>query len=179
MNFLGAYFRIMDTVHTVLIAVSIWEFTITHFGDSDITDTIIPSIPSMIIVTGLITITANLFYGWRLHKLSKQNWWISGPIAFLSISRLGLLMANAPLMIIEKSFSGFAVRFKYYYLRDLKEGYLISQKVLDGIVIFTINDGCAVAIAAAACWVAMPNNFVWLSIYFTIAKCKPIFLELE
>ncbi|KAJ7603253.1 hypothetical protein FB45DRAFT_1071876 [Roridomyces roridus] len=133
----------------------------------------------------------------------KEGWTVSPPMpdslhAFLSISRLGLLMANAPLMIIEKSFSGFAVRFKplvttaliFSAITDLVVSaarYLLLpagpqrglSHVLDGIVIFTINDGCAVAIAAAACWVAMPNNFVWLSIYFTIAKCKPIFLELE
>ncbi|KAJ7118751.1 hypothetical protein C8R44DRAFT_878304 [Mycena epipterygia] len=62
---------------------------------------------------------------------------------------------------------------RYYYLRNLKQGYTMTQEVVDAVVVFTINDGvstCAVVIATTACWLHMPNNLIWLGIYFTIAK---------
>ncbi|KAJ3794234.1 hypothetical protein GGU11DRAFT_759321 [Lentinula aff. detonsa] len=62
---------------------------------------------------------------------------------------------------------------RYYYLRNLKQGYLPTQEVVDAVVVFTINDGfltCAVVIASIGCWLGMPHNFVYLGIYFTISK---------
>ncbi|KAJ7637193.1 hypothetical protein FB45DRAFT_458029 [Roridomyces roridus] len=189
-----AWIWALDTVHTVLIGTIVWQFAIANFGNSAITNTIFATVPATVVITGLTTLSANIFYGWRLHKLSKRNWWISGPIACLSLARMALSIVNAMEMIIEKSFSNFSARIKslvtgaliisavtdllvsaarYYYLRRLKEGYLMSQEVLDSIVIFTVNDGgitCAVALATTACWLVMPGNFIWLAIYFTLVK---------
>ncbi|KAJ7909502.1 hypothetical protein B0H13DRAFT_2330319 [Mycena leptocephala] len=62
---------------------------------------------------------------------------------------------------------------RYYYLRDLKQGYMSTQEMVDAVVIFTINDGlltCATLIATIACFLSMPTNYIWLSIYFTLSK---------
>ncbi|KAJ7361200.1 hypothetical protein DFH08DRAFT_951805 [Mycena albidolilacea] len=62
---------------------------------------------------------------------------------------------------------------RYYYLRDLKQGYMATPEMVDAVVIFTINDGiltCATLIASIACFVGMPKNFIWLGLYIPVAK---------
>jgi len=139
-------------------------------------------------------LSVNTFYGWRIHKLSKHNWWLTGPIAILSIVRVGLAFTTTTEMFIEKTFPAFGAKFKvlftsglaisavtdiivsaarYYYLRNVRQGYSMNHEAVDAVVVFTINDGCltcAVVLASIACWLSMPHNFVYLAIYFSIAK---------
>ncbi|KIK71485.1 hypothetical protein GYMLUDRAFT_254693 [Collybiopsis luxurians FD-317 M1] len=183
-----------DTLHTILICTSVWHYLILNFSNPSIVDKIFSTIPITIVMTAIITLSVNSFYGWRIYKMSKRNWWLTGPIAFLSVARVGLAFATASEMIIMKTFPAFAARFRilftsglfvsavtdiivsaarYHYLRTLKEGYSQTQEVVDAVVVFTINDGvltCAVVIASIACWLGMPHNFVYLGIYFTISK---------
>ncbi|KIK71483.1 hypothetical protein GYMLUDRAFT_254691 [Collybiopsis luxurians FD-317 M1] len=183
-----------DIVHTIMLCTSVWHYLILNFSNPSIADTIFLTIPITVAMTAIITLSANSFYGWRIYKMSKHNWWLTGPIACLSVVRVGLGLATAGEMIIMKTFSAFAARFKilfasglfisagtdiivsvarYHYLRTLKQGYSQTQEVVDAVVVFTINDGlmtCAIVIASIACWFAMPHNFVYLGIYFTISK---------
>ncbi|KAJ4489266.1 hypothetical protein C8R41DRAFT_835500 [Lentinula lateritia] len=142
-------------------------------------------------MTATAALSVNGFYGWRIHKMSKQNWWLTGPIAFLSVAQVGLAFTNAAVLMNTKTFFDIAKKFqpkdcicdqsicvgavaRYYYLRDIKrQGYLPTQEIVDGIVVFTINDGvmtCAVAIAAVICCLAMPNNFVFLGLFVINSK---------
>ncbi|KAJ7355530.1 hypothetical protein DFH08DRAFT_852712 [Mycena albidolilacea] len=193
-KFLVAWIWILDAVHTVLICTGVWDYLILHFTDPNIVETIFPVIAITVAMTAVITLSVNIFYGWRIHKLSKRNWWLTGPIAFLSIVRVGLAFTTTTEMLISETFPAFAARFKilftsglvvsavtdiivsgarYYFLRNLRQGYSMTHEAVDAVVVFTINDGCltcAVVIASIICWLSMPHNFVYLGIYFTIAK---------
>ncbi|KAJ7877323.1 hypothetical protein B0H13DRAFT_2347196 [Mycena leptocephala] len=62
---------------------------------------------------------------------------------------------------------------RYYFLNNLKQGYSATQEMVDAVVVFTINDGllsCATVIAIIACFLGMPANFIWIGIFFTLAK---------
>ncbi|KAE9388597.1 hypothetical protein BT96DRAFT_947475 [Gymnopus androsaceus JB14] len=206
-----------DAVHTILICTTMWRFLIEGFGNPDVVKIIFPTIAITVAMTAIITLSVNSFYAWRIHRMSKRNWWLTGPIlnisqAFLSIVRVGLAFcefynsleslvhthlrhaATTTEMMITKTFPVFAAKFKilftsglfvsavtdiivsaarYYYLRNLKQGYSRTQEVVDAVMVFTINDGiltCAVVITSIICWLALPHNFVYLGIYFTIAK---------
>ncbi|KAI0311003.1 hypothetical protein OF83DRAFT_809511 [Amylostereum chailletii] len=185
---------ITDAVHTVLVCTSVWDYTIVNFADPLIARRIFPTIAMTVSMTAIITLSVNTFYGWRIYKLSKHNWWITGPIALLSVARVGLAFTTTVEMFKTGTFPEFASKFKilftsglflsaitdvlvsvarYYYLRNLKQGYSQTQEVVDSVVVYTINDGlltCAVVIASIVCWLSMSHNFVYLGIYFTIAK---------
>ncbi|KAJ7491263.1 hypothetical protein FB451DRAFT_1515103 [Mycena latifolia] len=187
---LVAWIWLLDATHTILICTAVWQYAIENFANPDIVRKIFPALAITVAMTAIITLSVNVFYGWRIHKMSKQNWWLTGPIAFLCVARVALAFTTTS----EISFPEFAARFKilftsglavsavtdvivsaarYYYLRNLKQGYSMTQEVVDAVVVFTINDGCltcAVVITSIACWLRMPNNFVYLGIYFTIAK---------
>ncbi|KAJ7702242.1 hypothetical protein B0H17DRAFT_1194755 [Mycena rosella] len=191
---LVAWIWVTDATHTILICTAVWQYAIENFNNPEIVHKIFPALAITVAITAIITLSVNVFYGWRIHKMSKQNWWLTGPIAFLCIARIGLAFTTTAEMILMKTFPEFAARFKilftsglavsavtdiivsasrYYYLRNLKQGYSMTQEVVDAVVVFTINDGCltcAVVIASIACWLRMPGNFIYLGIYFTIAK---------
>ncbi|KAJ7837083.1 hypothetical protein B0H14DRAFT_3141602 [Mycena olivaceomarginata] len=184
----------LDAAHTLTICTSVWSYAITNFGDPDYTKQIVPSLAATVAFTAITTLSVNIFYGWRIHKMSKSNWWLTGPIMLLAITRVGLAFVTTTEMILTKTFPAFAAGFnivltcgmsvsavtdiivsiaRYYYLRNLKQGYSGTQEVVDAVVVFTLNDGiltCAVAIAAIIFLLRMPDNFVWLGIYFVIGK---------
>ncbi|KZV65032.1 hypothetical protein PENSPDRAFT_147238 [Peniophora sp. CONT] len=183
-----------DSAHTILVCASVWFYTISNFNNPDIVSRIFNPVAINVTLTGFITLSVNAFYGYRIHRLSKSNWWITGPIIFLSVARVGMGLTTTVMMIREGSFPAFAAKFKilfttglilsavtdiyvsvarYWYLRNLRDGYVVTQEMVDTTVVFTINDGmltCLVVIASIACWLGMPHNFVYLGIYFTIAK---------
>ncbi|KAJ7736522.1 hypothetical protein B0H14DRAFT_3612698 [Mycena olivaceomarginata] len=186
----------LDAAHTLTICTSVWSYAITNFGDPDYTKQIVPSLAATVAFTAITTLSVGItsFYGWRIHKMSKSNWWLTGPIMLLAITRVGLAFVTTTEMILTKTFPAFAAGFnivltcgmsvsavtdiivsiaRYYYLRNLKQGYSGTQEVVDAVVVFTLNDGiltCAVAIAAIIFLLRMPDNFVWLGIYFVIGK---------
>ncbi|KAI0308399.1 hypothetical protein OF83DRAFT_1180908 [Amylostereum chailletii] len=95
--------------------------------------------------------------------------------ALLSVARVGLAFTTTVEMFKTGTFPEFASKFKilftsglflsaitdvlvsvarYYYLRNLKQGYSQTQEVVDSVVVYTINDGlltCAVVIASIVC----------------------------
>ncbi|KAJ7053902.1 hypothetical protein C8F01DRAFT_504812 [Mycena amicta] len=180
-----------DTAHTILICATIWNYIVHHLGNMD---NILPSLPATIAFTAITTLSVNIFYTWRIHKMSGGNLLLVGVLSLLCLARIGLAFTTAVEMLLTKTFNNFNKRFsflivcglsvsaatdivvsiaRYYYLRNLRQGYPGTQEMVDAVVVFTINDGCltcAVVIASIACLLRMPDNFIWLGIYFTIAK---------
>ncbi|KAJ4471757.1 hypothetical protein C8J55DRAFT_520919 [Lentinula edodes] len=182
-----------DAVHSVLLCITIWRYLIVGFGNYDMLLTVSPAVPITIAITATTAMSVNGFYGWRIHKMSKHNWWLTGPITFLSVAQVVLSFTDAVTLMTAKTYADLAkFRFmlmsslsvssvtditiavaRYYYLRSFKrQGYLPTAEIVDGIVVFTINDGvatCAVAIAAVVCC-SVPENFVSLSLYALNSK---------
>ncbi|VDB89983.1 unnamed protein product [Peniophora sp. CBMAI 1063] len=181
----------LDTVHTVIICAAVWLYTISNYNNPASLAHISYTIPVNIILTTIITLSVNAFYGWRIHKLSKGNWWITCPIIVLSLARLGtgfvssiklqvlqqpncLRPAHSYLSAIISAITDIYIAIaRYWYLRKLKEGLTGTREMVDATIVFTINDGaltCLVVIAFIACWISMPLNYVFLGIYFSLTK---------
>ncbi|KAJ7349780.1 hypothetical protein DFH08DRAFT_1079115 [Mycena albidolilacea] len=206
---LVAWIWLTDTGHTIAVCITIWQYAVRNFNNSEKLLEIVPAFPVNIVVTIIATLNANLFYTWRIHKMSKQNWWITGPIVALCLTRTAMGLFGAAEMLITKTWHNIAEKFevcisqtpeipylslqvpvvsswavsaatdvvisaaRYYYLRELKQGYMSQPEMMDAVVIFTINDGlltCAAVITTIICFLSMHNNFVWVGIYFNLAK---------
>ncbi|KAF7337676.1 hypothetical protein MSAN_02241100 [Mycena sanguinolenta] len=192
-KFLVAWTWLTDTAHTISYCVMIWQYAVLNFTNPAILLEILTGFPVVVVFTLIATLNANVFYAWRIHKMSKYNWWLTGTICFLCVARTALGFFVAVELRVFKTWaavqpikpaivSGMAVSVatdvvisaaRYYYLRDLKQGYMAVQEMVDTVVIFTINDGlltCALLGATIACFLGMPNNFVWIALYGTAAK---------
>ncbi|KAJ4471751.1 hypothetical protein C8J55DRAFT_152369 [Lentinula edodes] len=186
---------VLDVVHTVLLCTTMWRYLIVNFGNMPALNELFPTTAVEISITAITTLTVNGFYSWRIYKMSKHNWWLIGPIAFLSVSQVGLSLTSTVGFISAGVFTDIPHRIgnafiaslvvsatsdvlisvaRYYYLRNLKQGHWPTQEIveiMDATLVFTINDGflsCVVAIATVN--LAMHNNNIYLGIYFTISK---------
>ncbi|KAJ7824492.1 hypothetical protein B0H13DRAFT_2375440 [Mycena leptocephala] len=201
-----AWIWITDAAHTFSVCTVIWQYGVSNFNNPAKLLEIVPTYPVNLILTLIATLNANLFYTWRIHKMSKSNWWLTGPIVgfcfpdtfydtiqFNAVrlvyreDRIGIMLMTKKWALMVADFqinviSGLAVSAatdivisaaRYYYLRDLKQGYMAKQEMVDAVVIFTINDGCltcAAVIACIACYLSMPKSFVWMGIFIILAK---------
>jgi len=188
----GVWF--VDAAHTLFICLTVWDYAIPHFGDHEHLVVINQWYPAHILTTLLATLNANLFYTFRVHKMSKQNWYITVPILMLCAARttFGFILVYAQLkyrrwaavydhflIIRALAFVSSAVTdiaisaARYYYLRELKQGYVQTKEAVDTVMVFTINDGLltsVVAVTVMGCVLAMHTNFVWIGIFFNLAK---------
>ncbi|KAJ6470896.1 hypothetical protein C8R45DRAFT_1218163 [Mycena sanguinolenta] len=166
---LVAWIWIIDTAHTVAVCITVWEYIGRNSTNPAKLQEIVPkeralgrSYSATIILTLIATLNVNLFYGWRIHKMSKHNWWLTGLICMLCLTRTALGLFTAAQTITLRDWATFNMNFKackvaawsisaatdivisaarYYHLRDLKQGYIPTRELVDVVVIFTINDG--------------------------------------
>ncbi|KAJ7257708.1 hypothetical protein C8J57DRAFT_1721051 [Mycena rebaudengoi] len=185
---------LLDAAHTVFVCLTTWDYAALHFGDKEHLEVINVWYPAHLLATLLATLTANLFYTWRIHKMSKANWYITVTILMLCASRTScaLILFYAELKywrwaaVYEHFWVARTISFvssagadivisaaRYYYLRELKLGYVQTREVVDAVVVFTLNDGLltsVVAITILGCVVGTHGNFVWIGLFFNLAK---------
>ncbi|KAJ3710693.1 hypothetical protein C8R42DRAFT_648596 [Lentinula raphanica] len=162
----------IDATHTVLLCITIWTYLVVNFGN----------------YAALAKITS--FYGWRLYKsnhellskpnkcidlvsVSKCNWWLVLPIVnWHEDSPDFERIFQVPNTTISVA--------RYFYMRKMKlKGLSPTQEIVDGIVLFTINDGVAtchhisssaVSIASFVSSLLINDNFIFMSLYFITSK---------
>ncbi|KAJ3986801.1 hypothetical protein F5890DRAFT_933202 [Lentinula detonsa] len=186
---------IIDAVHTILLCASMWRHLIFGFDNLETEAEIFPTDAVMVAITAVTALSANFFYGWRLYKMSKHNWWLVGPIALFSVVQIGLAFTDAVALMKMNRFSEIPGKFRnvfvaniiisattdiiiaaarYYYIRKIKlQGFSPTQEILDGIMVFTINDGvatCVIAIASVVCFLALPESFLFMGLYVINSK---------
>ncbi|KAJ7608232.1 hypothetical protein FB45DRAFT_947029 [Roridomyces roridus] len=191
---LVAWVWLIDAAHTLFVCLTVWDFAIAHFGDKEHLNVIPFWYPAHALMSFAATFTANMFYTWRIHKMSKGNWYLIVPILMLCVARLtcGLVLSSVEikfklwatvydhfLTVRAASYVASAITdivisvSRYYYLRGLNQGYFQTKEVLDTVLVFTINDGLltsAVAVAIMTCTLAMHTNFVWIGLFFNLTK---------
>ncbi|KAI0003864.1 hypothetical protein BJV74DRAFT_985582 [Russula compacta] len=188
-------YRVMDTIQTCCIVSLSYQYMILNFAKPQIVDHIFNTVAVSILLTALLTLTVNGFFAHKVHKLSRGNWWLTGPTVFCMISRLGLGAVTVIEMLLLRSYRLYFLRFApvlttalalsaitdliitgglCYYLRALNPELYQSKRMLSTIVSFADNNGaltCVVAISSLICWVVVPKDLIYLGLHFTIGKC--------
>jgi len=185
---------LLDVLHTCFVMASIWNYLIPHFGDVPRVDFIPWTVALSIAVTAILTIIVHCFLARRIHRLTKNDWRITGPILILAVLRLCAACVTTAEMIRIKSFSGFAQQFRWvftlglglssavdalitvtlcYKLRSNRTGSLSMDNLIDSLVLYTFENGsltCAGTVLSMICWLTMPHNRLFLALHFMIAK---------
>ncbi|KAI0030969.1 hypothetical protein K488DRAFT_87266 [Vararia minispora EC-137] len=186
---------LLDAVHSVLIAVSIWKYFILSFGDPTQSDVVYEEIALTIAVTATLTYIVHMFFAIRVYRLSKANWLITAPIMISALARLGCAIGTTVKMSQLHSYSGFVAQCGWiftlglafstvtdiliamtmcYFLQNSRTGYGKMDDVIGILLIYTFNNGaltCLATITAMICWIVMhTNNLIFFGIHFCIAK---------
>ncbi|KAI0373514.1 hypothetical protein BV20DRAFT_1049916 [Pilatotrama ljubarskyi] len=164
-----AVVSVLDLLHSAMIAAANYMYFVSNFGDAEITDRVFWAVGISIALTAILTVLVHLFFALRLFKLSKGNYWITVPIAFLAIARVANNAAHAVAAFVTTvelirlgSFYEFGQHFRWvftlglvlssvvdflitgglcYYLRRNRTGTGRFDHILDSVTLYTVENG--------------------------------------
>ncbi|KAI0265830.1 hypothetical protein BC834DRAFT_154623 [Gloeopeniophorella convolvens] len=184
----------LDIGHTVLICTSTWRYLIANFGNVEIKADVPITIALSIAFTAHVTLINHLFFSRRLLRLSKNNWFIAGPLVFLAIGRLASGLVTTVELARLQNFPEFTAKYRSvftlglalssvidvlitfgmcFYLQTSRQGFGTMDEVIDAIIVYTVNNGaftCVSTIVAMICWLTMPRNLIFMALHFAISK---------
>ncbi|THH27147.1 hypothetical protein EUX98_g7048 [Antrodiella citrinella] len=139
------------------------------------------------LLSGLISVLAQLFYAWRIHVLSR-SYWAAGPISLIAIVQGALeiytsvlvlrtdRISDLPMMPAAKVFTIWLSLSSicdlmitcsmFFYLRRAKNAALLktTSSLLTRLIVLTVETGlisCAAQIAALVCHIAADNTMLY------------------
>ncbi|KAH9855830.1 hypothetical protein C2E23DRAFT_552397 [Lenzites betulinus] len=185
---------ILDCIHSVMVGIANWQNLVANFGKFDGLDGITWSVAVTVALTATTTFLVHCFFSYRIHTLSRSNWWITAPLFSLATIRLVAAGVSTSEMLRLKSFSQFVDRYSYvftlglststlldilitgtlcYYLRQRRSGLERMDHVIGMLTLYTVENGMLTCITTAislVCWLAMPHNLIFLGLHLAISK---------
>jgi len=183
-----------DTVHSIFIWCSIWDYCVSNFGNQQYMDHIPWSIALTIVFTALMTFLVHCFYARRIFLLSRKAWPIAVSLVVLTFLRLLAASVSTAEMIRLKSFSQFVDHYHWVFtvglslsvsvdflitctlsvlLHSCRTGGERLNRVIDSLILCAFEAGSMTFIAtiiSLICWVVLPTNLIFLGLHFAIAK---------
>ncbi|KAJ3517523.1 hypothetical protein NLJ89_g465 [Agrocybe chaxingu] len=184
----------LDFWHTIFVTISLWYHLIEHFTEPENIDYIPWSLAMTIAFTATLTFLVHLFFVHRIFKLSHNNYYLAIPLGIIAVARLAFACLTTVTMITLKSLKLFVERYTWSFTTGLTLSavldvlitgllcYLLlkSQKsnssmnhILDKLMLYAFENGsltCAATVVSLICWLAMPENLIFMGLHFVISK---------
>ncbi|KAI0812363.1 hypothetical protein BC629DRAFT_1589144 [Irpex lacteus] len=185
---------LLDVFHNMMVATSLWLYLINGFASDNVHDRIVWSLGVTVASTAVLTFLVHGFFCHRLHKLSKGNFFLTVPIAFVALFRLVAACVTTAEMIRLQSFSAFVAQFKWvftlglalssiadvliasgmcFFLKQNRTGTSDLDRIIDAVIYYTIENGILTSVAtilSLVFWLATPHTLVYMGLHFAISK---------
>ncbi|TCD69044.1 hypothetical protein EIP91_009107 [Steccherinum ochraceum] len=190
---LVAVLTVLDTLHLILCARTLYWYLISSFGQFDVLDQITWSMALQTDCNGLIGVAVQLFFARRLWMMSR-NWILTILISILGTIHFALGVVFTVQSFILGRFSAFAsltwvtctglgsaaagdiliALSMVYYLQKKRTGIQSTDSIVTTLMLYSINTGLLTSILATASvilFAIMPTNFIWLAFFWIMGKC--------
>ncbi|GAA6042379.1 hypothetical protein JCM8097_004485 [Rhodosporidiobolus ruineniae] len=177
------FLLVCDVFHTAISVATIYNWTVTHYGDL----TALVKSPWMFswdpFLCGVVAITVQCFYAWRVFVVSKRKWLLPAAIVVLAVLSCAFAIGSTvKIYLLNSEFARFG-EFRYgvgiwlvsaavadvlitgsliYYLKRASQGdHQRSANIVRRILTVTIECNgltCLFAIADAVLFLAMPEQ---------------------
>ncbi|KAJ7025505.1 hypothetical protein C8F04DRAFT_1269127 [Mycena alexandri] len=188
---------LLDLLHSAFIVTSLYDYFITFFGDSTRINIIPWSVALSVVVTAIQTLIVHWYFAHKIYKSSGQNWWITAPIVILAFLRLFAASVSTTEMIRLHRYAVFNEKYPgwifttglslsasvdiiitawlCFFLQKMRRRTASTPMahVVDTLTLYTLENGfltCVTTTASLICWLAMPDNLVFLGLHFVIGK---------
>ncbi|SJL06632.1 uncharacterized protein ARMOST_09974 [Armillaria ostoyae] len=181
-----------DTIHQILISQAVYNYTITHFGDTDNLQNVLWSLYLEALFNGITGFLVQSFFVHRIWTFRK-NIPITFVISLLVIGEFGVTIAYVALGMNLKTFTdlkqikGVSMSINALaaagdvlisaaictMLNSSKSGFAWSNHVINRLILFSINSGLLTSICAVMSLVtilALPNTLIYFCFYFLIGR---------
>ncbi|KAJ7473599.1 hypothetical protein B0H11DRAFT_2036491 [Mycena galericulata] len=196
-NVMVATVWILDLSHSAFIVTSLYDYLILFFGDRARIAIIPWSIALSVLVTAIQTLIVHWYFAHKIYQSSGKNWWVTGPIALLAFLRLFAASVSTTEMIRLHRYGAFNEKYPgwifttglslsagvdiiitawlCYFLQKMRRrtASTLMANVVNTLTLYTLENGlltCLTTTASLICWLAMPNNLVFLGLHFIIGK---------
>jgi hypothetical protein len=184
----------LDVLHTITVFTSDWLWLIEHFGEVGISNWIPWSLGVTVVLTAMVTIIVHGFFIFRIHGLSRGNWFVVGPILVLAVVRLGFASTTCAKMLVYADFGTFVDNVAWvftmglvtssildvvitlcllWYLGNAKTGFAGMDQIVNCLSLYAIENGLITSVAiviSLGCWLGMRHNLIFMAIHFVVAK---------
>ncbi|PCH43519.1 hypothetical protein WOLCODRAFT_138390 [Wolfiporia cocos MD-104 SS10] len=186
---------VLDILHTCMVWAADWQYLVTSFGDTNITDHVFWYAVITIALTAITTIFVHLFFSYRLFRLSKGNYFICIPMILLAIGRVVSAIATSAEMIRLGSYYAFYTHYRWLftlglvlstaldimitgslctYLRKSRHGGSGRlDQILNSVTLYTVENGmvtCIATVLSLIFWLVKPHALIYLALHFAIGK---------
>ncbi|KAF8578278.1 hypothetical protein K439DRAFT_1639010 [Ramaria rubella] len=183
----------LDTLHCAVVLHILYNYLVTNYDNPPALNLVVWSLAAEVGITSFAAIMVQSFFIWRVWILSTKNWMVMTPITVLACIAFStglacMIIAFRSETIASLSKMKSVVGIKHgsvaatdigiacaqcWYLHTSRTGLKRTDSLINVLMIYTINRGILNSIAAVAdlaCFLAMPNNFIWLAFNFTMSK---------
>ncbi|KAG1786463.1 uncharacterized protein HD556DRAFT_1052830 [Suillus plorans] len=183
---------ILDSIHTGLVCTTSWIFMVQGFGDESKIDYIPVPLAISVALTAFLTLIVHCFFAHRIHKLTHNDWRISGPIVVFAFLRLVAALVSTVEMIELQTMTAFRHKVEWVFTTGLALSCVVDvlvtaglcftlrrnrshsnmDRVINTIVLYTLENNALTSVAtiiSMICWVAM-DNLIFLGVHFVLSK---------
>ncbi|KAJ8695765.1 hypothetical protein PTI98_005693 [Pleurotus ostreatus] len=158
---------ISEVLHTIFLCHAVYFYVVLGFGRISVLDSTVWSMNLTIVVTALLTLTAHIFFAWRIYILSRARI-IPFVVIFLGIGHTATSGAVAGIAFgidtysdIPRSWENLTtsslalegvtdliVAFSLgYYLHHARSGIIETDKLINKLIFWAVNVGILTSIA--------------------------------
>ncbi|KAJ3755548.1 hypothetical protein EV360DRAFT_85813 [Lentinula raphanica] len=168
----------IDAIHTVLHCITVWTYLVVNFGNYAALIKI-PSTAAAFLSVGQLALGLGMISVIFYEKFMNTEYKAVNTTAFMKVDQISSISAKLKITFLLNLNVSVAMDTtisiaRYYYMQKMKlKGLSPTQEIVDGIVLFTINDGvatCAVSIASFITFLAISDSFISMSLYFIMSK---------
>ncbi|KAG9313855.1 hypothetical protein JVU11DRAFT_4622 [Chiua virens] len=184
----------LDLCHSVFVAVAIWDSVLAHYGDLSRLDWISWWETSCQREIGRILTEQSgcrSLFTHVLWKVQNHKGIVAGPVVGITDSdasspnQINVVHLVCPrvhpngycIFTLGLALSAFVdvviTTFLCYFLRSNRSRVHSTNRIMDTLTFWTVQNGsitCFAAIASLVCWIVMPENRIFLGLHFIMGK---------
>ncbi|VDC07097.1 unnamed protein product [Peniophora sp. CBMAI 1063] len=184
---------VLEVGHQISIAHFSWHYLVTDYGSlpGALSERTVWSLAAVVILGVTVAAIVKIFLGWRIYRVSGRHYWLGATIVFsiaqfalgiafaarsvsLALDELTTLTTLPTIALSLGSATDVVIALVLsFYLHTMRTGYQKSERLIDRLIIFSVNTGAltaAVSVSVVVLFQTMPENFVYISVYFLVCK---------
>ncbi|KAG7091542.1 hypothetical protein E1B28_010571 [Marasmius oreades] len=193
LNIMVGVIYALDTVHQIMLLHLVYTYLVSNFGSPVILGTLVWSILIMVLLTAFIGLICQLFLTYRIWILSRGKVpvvvvvllpilglftttlaYFANAWPFTTFAQLALVGGYSRAVNVLGAVSDITITLTLsFYLWSSKSGMRRTDAIINRLILFCVRTG-AITTACAICSLItislLPNTFVYITFYCTLAR---------
>ncbi|KIP06899.1 hypothetical protein PHLGIDRAFT_24357 [Phlebiopsis gigantea 11061_1 CR5-6] len=182
--------HLLNTMHLICIIHALYRFMVSNFLNPLALIEKTPWSVMVVFFTAATDVLVQCWFTFRVHRLSKGNWWLTVILGCLTITVLGnsvgvFQLATFPEFAKANWVVYLGLAFTVttdliialalcYYLRRMRSGsFHRTESMITNLMVYAVNTGLLTSLLCIACIVArvtQPNNFIFIGLFFPLSS---------